>query len=127
MSYKLTVVQKPGYIHATITGSNTPENVRDYLTAVERECIARGCFRILIEERLEGPRLGTLGVFGIVSEASKRSAGVFSAIAYVDVNAAGSLMKFAENVAINRGISVMVFQSVSEAERWLRDTASPSS
>jgi hypothetical protein len=26
---------------------------------VIRECTARRCFRVLIEERLEGPRLGT--------------------------------------------------------------------
>jgi hypothetical protein len=34
------------------------------------------------------------------------------------VNAQGSLMKFAEDVAFSRG--VRVFGTVAEAERWLR-------
>ena len=37
-----------------------------------RECAARRCFRVLIEERLEGPRLGTIEVFGMVSKGSAR-------------------------------------------------------
>jgi hypothetical protein len=41
-------------------------------------------------------------------------------IAYVDVNAQGSLMKFAEDVAVNRGLRVRVFGTVADAERWLR-------
>jgi len=31
----------------------------------------------------------------------------------------GDLMKFAETVAVNRGLPVMVFSSVSDAEKWL--------
>jgi hypothetical protein len=40
-------------------------------------------------------------------------------MAYVDVNAAGTLMKFAENAAVNRGITVRVFATVADAEKWL--------
>jgi hypothetical protein len=39
--------------------------------------------------------------------------------AHVDVYAEGELMKFAESVAVNRGVPVMVFASVGEAELWL--------
>jgi hypothetical protein len=49
-----------------------------------------------------------------------RGATTLAAIAYVDVNAQGSLMKFAEDVAVNRGVRVRVFGTVAEAERWLR-------
>jgi len=38
---------------------------------------------------------------------------------FLDVNAGGDLMKFAETVAINRGLSVRVFSSVSDAREWL--------
>jgi hypothetical protein len=74
---------------------------------------------VLIEERLEGPRLGTLDVYEIAAGGSGRAAGNFEAIAYVDVNAAGDLMKFAETVAVNRSVPVKVFSSVSDAEKWL--------
>ena len=119
MSYKLTITQKPAYLHAIVTGTNTKENVARYLEEIRRECTFRNYFRVLIEERLEGPRLSTMGVFEIASEGSKRAIGQFKAIAYVDVTAEGDLMKFAEDVAANRGLPVRVFSSVSDAEKWL--------
>jgi hypothetical protein len=119
MSYKLTFTQKPGYLHAVVTGENSEEMVMRYLEELQRECAARNCRRLLIEERLEGPRLGTTSVFEIASEASERAQGQFNAIAYVDVNADGDRMKFAETVAVNRGHPVRVFSSVRDAESWL--------
>ena len=119
MSYKLTFTQKPAYLHAIVTGSNTKENVGHYLEEVLQECIARRCSKLLIEERLVGPRLGTVDVFQIAVEGSNRAYGKFEAIAFVDVNAEGDLMKFSETVATNRGLPVTVFTSVADAERWL--------
>ena len=119
MSYTLTIVPKPAYLHAIVTGTNTRETVTGYLAELRRECVARGCFRVLIEERLEGPRLGTMDVFDIASEGSERGRGALEAIAYVDVNAEGASMKFAENVAVNRALPVAVFPTVADAERWL--------
>jgi hypothetical protein len=123
MSYKLTITQKPAYLHAIVTGVNNQENVARCLDEIQRECTARGCPRVRIEERLEGPRLGTMGVFQIASEGSRRGRGCFEAIAYVDVNAEGELMKFAETVGVNRGLPVTVFSSVADAEKWLSGEA----
>jgi hypothetical protein len=119
MSYKLTIMQKPTYLHAIVTGINSKENVACYLEEIWLECTVRNCFRVLIEEHLEGPRLGTMEVFQIASEASIRGQRQFEAIAVVDVNAEGDLMSFAETVAFNRGLPVAVFTSVSKAEKWL--------
>lgn len=118
-SYKLSITHKPRYLHATVTGLNSKENVMHYLEDVFRECEDRGCTRLLIEERLEGPRIGTFDVFQIAAEGADRVRGHFKAIAYVDVNAQGDLMRFAETVAVNRGMPVKVFASVSDAEKWL--------
>ncbi|MBS1235716.1 MAG: hypothetical protein H6R46_511 [Proteobacteria bacterium] len=119
MTYKLTIDQKPTYLHVIVTGRNSRENVVQYLEQTLRECIARSCFRVLIEERLDGPRLGTLDVFQIVSEASSKADGIVKAIAFVDVNAESNMMQFAETVAVNRGVPVVVFSTVAEAEKWL--------
>lgn len=120
MSYQLKIEQKPGFLHAVATGRNTRENVQRYLQDVLRECLARGCGRVLIEERLEGPRLATGDVFDIVAEGAARGGTTLSAIAYVDVNEQGPLMKLAEDVAVDRGVRVRVFGTVADAERWLR-------
>ncbi|MDH5501485.1 MAG: hypothetical protein OEY72_10345 [Gammaproteobacteria bacterium] len=44
---------------------------------------------------------------------------LLKAFAYVDVNAEGELMQFKETVAVNRGMTVKVFSSVDETEKWL--------
>ena len=119
MSYELHITEKKTYLHAVVTGRNTLENVAGYLKDLLRECEARQSFNVLIEERLEGRRLETWDVYQIASDNSTLARGFFRTIAYVDVNAGGELMKFAETVANNRGVPMMLFASVSEAEAWL--------
>ena len=119
MSYELQIVEKPTYLHAIVSGPNTLENVAGYLQEIMRECEARQCFNVLIEERLTGRRLETWDVYQIASDNSALARGVFRAIAYVDVNAGGDLMKFAETVANNRGVPINLFTTVADAEAWL--------
>jgi hypothetical protein len=119
MTYQLTIIQKPTYLHAIVTGQNSRKNALGYLGEIRRECIARKCFRVLAEERLEGPRLGMMDVFQIVEQESSQVVGLYKAFAYVDVNAEGDLMQFAETVGVNRGVALAVFSTVAEAERWL--------
>lgn len=90
-----------------------------YMEEVMRECTIRNCGNVLVEERLEGPRLGTFEVFSMVSEGAKRFLGRLNAMAYVDVNGDSELMRFAENVAVNRGIPIQIFSNVPDAEKWL--------
>ncbi len=58
-------------------------------------------------------------MYQLESEGSSSARGFFRAMAYVDVNADGELMKFAETIANNRGLPMTVFASVAEAEKWL--------
>lgn len=119
MSYQLTVTEKPGYLHCIVTGRNSMANVAGYLQDIARECETRDCFRVLIEEHLVGRRLETWDVYQLASEGSAQNVGKFQAVAYVDVNAEGELMKFAETVASNRGMPMAMHATVSEAENWL--------
>ena len=68
MSYQLQIIEKPTYLHAIVTGSNTVENVFGYLRDLQRECEARQRFNVLIEENLTGRRLETWDVYQIASE-----------------------------------------------------------
>jgi hypothetical protein len=123
MSYKLEITQKPTYLHAVVTGANTMENVIGYLKEIVRECEARQCFNVLVEERLTGRRLETWDVYQIASDSATIARGVLRKVAYVDVNAGGDLMKFAETVANNRGVPINLFATVAEAEAWLAGKA----
>ena len=120
MSFQLSLTEKPGYLHAVVTGQNTLENVVMYLRELRAACETRGFARVLVEENLTGRRLETWDVYQIASEGSKTGSGNFEAIAFVDVNAHGELMKFAEIVATNRGAPLNVFATVADAEAWLR-------
>ena len=119
----MTLAEKPGYLHAVVTGKNTLENVVAYMKELHEACVARGFSRVLVEERLTGRRLETWDVYQVAAQGSARGAGRFAAIAYVDVNASGELMKFAETVAVNRGIPIRVFATVEDAEAWIRNQA----
>ncbi len=119
MSYQLTIVEKPTYLHAIVTGPNTMENVVGYLQELQRACESRQIFNVLIEENLIGRRLETWDVYQIAAEGSARARGLFNAVAFVDVNAGGEMMKFAETVANNRGVPMTAFATVAEAEKWL--------
>ena len=89
-----------------------------YLDDIKRECETQDCYSVLIEERLDGPRLPTMDVFAIASEGSMKALGVFHAIAYVD-QLMGDMADFAEMVAVNRGMPVRFFRNVEAAEKWL--------
>ena len=120
-SYEVSFAAKAGYVHATATGKNTLENMKAYLEDLVRECAARGDRRVLIEERLVGPRLGMVDIFDLASAVSERARGLFEAIAYVDINAVNDLnTKFGENVAVNRGLRVRTFRTVEDAAEWLK-------
>ena len=119
MTYKLNIEQRSSYLHAVVTGQNTRNNVLGYMEDVVRECEARDCRYVLIEERLEGPRLGTIDVFEIAAQQGRPLGSSVRGIAYVDVNATSDMMKFAEDVAVNRGYPVRVFSNVDDAEKWL--------
>ena len=120
MSYDLTINVTDDWVHVTVTGQNTMGNVQSYLNEAVAACQEADCTKLLIEERLEGPRLSTLDVFKVASKRAEASRGHFTYIAYIDHFAEGDLMKFAETVANNRGSQVKIFASVADAEAWLR-------
>lgn len=125
VDYKLTLIPKTDHLHVIVTGKNSKKNVALYLEDVLRECKSRKYSKVLIEEHLEGPRLKLIDVFQIVSEAGNITTDrTLRSVAYIDMNAEGDLMKFAETVAVNRSLPVNVFTSLNDAEKWLleRDT-----
>lgn len=122
MSYTLTVTKKPSHLHFFITGDLNEENVLRYFNEILNACSTHKCFRILVEESLDGPRLNAVRVIEMIERAAGKSRGILKAIAYVDVNVQNNSMKFIEDAAINRGLPIKVFSSVTNAEKWLSDS-----
>ena len=119
MAFHVAFERCPTYIHATVTGDNTRESVLGYMETMRNECQKQDCFRVLIEEDLEGQRLGFLDVFTLIIDGVRNYVGTFRKMAYVDKSKNFEMGKFAETVAVNRGIPVAVFQKVDDARDWL--------
>jgi hypothetical protein len=122
MPYAVEFEDKPGYLHARVTGANSREAVIEYTHDVHRACIERGSRALLIEENLSGPSLDMSSIFRVAADRGRQAVGVLKWIAYVDVNKEHdrSRMTFAEDVAVSREANMRVFGSVAEAERWLQ-------
>jgi hypothetical protein len=118
MAYEVTFDRHPQFLRVTVTGENSASSVSRYMQDIVQECGRQDCYRVLIDERLEGPRLGVDDVFVVASEGAMRAMGIFQAIAYVDEKM-GDLSEFAETVAINRGMPVKMFSKTADAEEWL--------
>lgn len=121
MNYSLTVEDRQTYLHFRVTGTNSVEVVRRYMFEIYTACVERRCSTILIEENLDGPGLGLTDIYNVVAEGSQRKSMPVLRVAYVDLNPAHSAtnLEFARTVALNRGLEVMVFATVAEAEQWL--------
>jgi hypothetical protein len=119
MSYHLTLEEHPGYLHATATGTHTPENALRFLKEVHEACTQRGYSAVLLEMNLAGPSLDSTSIFRVIAQRSMDAAGL-KKIAYVDASSRDpEKMKFAETVAINRGVNVRLFQDLALAKEWM--------
>jgi len=123
MSYALEYEDRKGYLYARATGTNSRDNFTAYFTEVVDECDARGYRRVLIDDRLEGPSMGTFDLFESAVSASRLAFGRFSAMAYVDRKMTNH-RALAEHIGKSRGLPVVVFDDLTAAEAWIAAEAS---
>ena len=76
---------------------------------------------MLLELNLAGPSLDSSSIFEVVSKRAAVAAKLRK-IAYVDTSERDpDKMKFAETVALNRGVNVRLFRDVDAARQWLSE------
>ena len=119
MPYSLTLDEQPSYLHATATGEHTLQNAKRFMEEAYAACIERGHSALLLEMGLAGPSLDAGSIFSVVAQRTA-DALKLKKIAYVDATPRDpERMKFAETVAINRGVNVRLFRDLEEAKRWI--------
>ena len=124
VEYRSTLADTPSYLHASVVGPRTPENARRFFKEVRDACVARGHTAVLLEMGFTGPSLDTMSIFRIISESSEEGTKL-QRIAYVQAsNTDPAKPRFAETVAVNRGVNVRLFPDVASAAQWL-DTPPP--
>jgi hypothetical protein len=124
MTYQLTIVEHPTYLHAIATGSHSAQNVLRFLTEAYEACVKRGHASLLLEVNFTGPSLDVTSIFRVISQRVADAAKLAS-IAYVDTSSGRDAGRkvFAENVALNRGANVRLFTGLEAAREWLGDRA----
>ena len=123
LPYHLTIEERPGYLRATVTGAHNPQNALRFLTEAFAACVKTGHAALLLDFRLTGPSLDTSSIFDVVAQRTAIAAKLRK-IAYVDHSGHGrdpGKMKFAETVALNRGVNVRLFHELDDAQRWLSE------
>ena len=120
--YTLRIEQKKGYLHARITGANTAEVTRAYVLDLIDACRRAKCPAVLVEENLDGPRMGAGELYVIVHDLHAEFRSAIQIAAFVDVNPMRSdaNMRFVEDASNNRGAAVAGFPTVAQAEAWLQ-------
>jgi hypothetical protein len=119
MSYELVLREHPSYLHAEARGTRSPENAQRFLEEAYAACVAGGRADLLLEINFDGPSLDPASIFRVILGRSD-DAVKLRRIAYVDVTSKNpERMKFAETVAVNRGVNVRLFQDLADAQRWI--------
>ncbi len=120
MAYELSIESKGSYLHATVTGQNGRETILGYFEEIRAVCRSRDCYRVLVEERLEGPRFSLPELFQLAAEVTALSGATFEVLAYVDTNAESDSVQQVAGQVAQPGSAIGVFVTVAEAEWWLR-------
>ena len=119
MSYQITAHPMSGYLHVIITGENTAENVTNYITKVGAMCDEQKISTVLIEENLQGSGLNMFDIFKII-KGLQHTPKILHWIAFVDTNPAhdSTMMDFARELAVRRGLRVHICHTVEDAKEW---------
>jgi len=126
--YHLVVENHPAFLQATVTGDHNPNNALRFLTEAFVACSTSGHNSLLLEFSLSRPSLDSSSIFDVVAQRAAIAAKLRK-IAYVDHAGHGrhpEKMRFAETVALNRGVNVRLFHELEPAQRWLTEGAQTS-
>jgi len=121
MGYSFTAKETPRFLHVRVSGDNSAENVRRYLSETYEAASRTHLHFVLIEEDLEGPPLDPVEVYHVATDASTQTSPVIAKIAYIDLRArrSPSNVELAVTVARDRGVNVRAFPTFAQAQEWL--------
>jgi hypothetical protein len=122
MTYQFDLEEHPAYLHAKATGEHSAQNLARFLKDAYDACVARGQASVLLEVNLAGTSLDFSSIYEVISTRSATGTKL-KRIAYVDATTRNpDRMRFAETVALNRGVNVRLFRNLEDAKRWMLES-----
>ena len=118
-AYRLAIEEGDSYLHAKASGPRNPQNALRFLKESYEACEQRGHDALILEMDLSGPSLDAGSIYAIISQRTPEGAKL-RRIAYVDsVMPELAKARFAETVAVNRGVNVRLFRELASAREWI--------
>lgn len=123
MDYELEIDQDAGFVTARLSGVRRPEALLQAAAEVTTSCRERGMFRLLIDVRTMTGKLDTLETFDVAGRGipNRTEARRLVRSAILDRSENIERIRFFETVAVNRGLTVKVFDDEAQAIRWLQE------
>lgn len=119
MSIRYTIRADGDLLRVVASGRDHDlDEVMAYGAAVLDAVISAGCHRVLCDERAMEYAIGTVDTYELAKYTAEHARGV-AKVAIVCRRGQEEDAEFWEDVAVNRGLQVKVFQRIEDAERWL--------
>jgi hypothetical protein len=122
MAHELKTEVDGDILRVTASGTRDPETVAAVAHEIAALCSEKGIPKALIDvSRLEG-KLGTLDAFSLVVKhfPALRELSQLEGVAVLDKELTEERHRFLENVAVNRGFNIRMFDDADKAMEWLR-------
>lgn len=120
MAYVVQFLEEAGYVLLQYTGEVLRAELEESRQAVYRQLDANGCLRLLVDGSKADSKVGIFDDYEFTSEhRSELPAGIRLALIIRPEDS--DHFEFVENVARNRGVNMIVFDSRESAVDWLCD------
>lgn len=117
--YEITTYIEDGYLHASITGSDSPFVTQSYFNELCDICEKEKLHNVIVEEDLEG-NLSITELYDVANLLTRRILDLNLKIAFYDHNPEHwESNKFAETVSVNLGWNIKLCRTLDEAKDWL--------
>lgn len=125
MDYQVEFIEKPDHLVAVLSGVRTPVTLVEAAAAVAGHCVVTGSTQVLIDVRMMRGELNTLETYDVAGRSIPQQPGVreLGRAAILDHTRNLGRVRFFETVAINRGLTLKVFDDEELAVAWLRQGA----
>ena len=122
MTYSFDISHRDDLIHAGVSGVLDDQAIRELWAAIVKACDAHDCYNILGVSDLDRP-FSTVEAFGHIEVFKDVGITWRHRIAWVSKDAnSEDILRFTETLLVNRGlVNGAVFNSIEEAEHWLRN------
>lgn len=125
MDYRVEYIEKPDHLVAVLSGIRTPATLVAAAAAVASYCTERSINEVLIDVRQMRGELNTLETYDVAGRSIPDQPGIreIGRGAILDHPTNLDRIRFFETVAVNRGLTVKVFDDEDLAVAWLRQGA----